>query len=444
MIPSLRRLALVLVAALAALAAQAAADAFPDDAAFLDGYGPLDEALALPYAFHHMGSLSARAPFRHQTRPEWRRTAARGHPQPAPHSIYPPAGCRVTQVVSLQRHGARFLPAAAYAAAAPAPQALRKFHRALANVSDAQLADPRFGILRNLTTPPGNGDLVPYGALQAYYSGLYDRHVYAHLVSDPQSAGSKPFIRASGNYGNQSLVPSDRVLWTARWWALGFSGAPFPDHDVTSAELVRDESLPKLDVVLSEQKGSNNTLSPETCPHLDDPSDDIAATYRNNTVLPSTGASILRRIHPATMTLEAADIQAIMQLWYVEDRLKLTRIDCLFFLFFFFVCVWGGRADHSRTSPTCPSAFPSRDTTLSRSSRVFPPPAPTTLSCPPTSQLAQDTCNSKFRPSAIFSSHLTGSDTTTPTAWTSTTTKGRATQRRRGRTRGTFANCMPD
>lgn len=325
---------------LAAAATAAAALSEPRSPAYLDGYGPLDQDLDLPYAFHHMASLSTRSPFTRPLKVEWRRAHARDFVSPSPdvrqrdgdgdsdgdhpdtdgpihlnkHDILPPPGCTVERVVSLQRHGARYMPATGYGSSALAQKALDKFHVALANLTDAQLADPRFGVLRNLTTPVGNGDLVPYGALQAYYSGVYDRQVYAHLA-----AGAKPFIRASGNYGNQSAVPSDRVLWTARWWSLGFSGAPFVNHTLDSAARVRDPTLPPIDVVFSEKKGINNTMDPSTCPHMsdDDHSDAILATYQNNTIMPTTGARILRHIAPAKLDLSPDDVSALMETWCV-------------------------------------------------------------------------------------------------------------------------------
>lgn len=152
------RLLAVWLVALGACGAQARTES-----AWLDGYGPLEEQVGLPSALHHSGTYSARG-----VDPSLL-SAVRSHPREwvvmrsAEKQLYPPAGCNVTLVNSVQRHGARY----------PTPSLQRKIRstvaklrEALSPIPDDHLAEPSLGFLRNLSEPNGVGDLVPYGALQ--------------------------------------------------------------------------------------------------------------------------------------------------------------------------------------------------------------------------------------------------------------------------------------
>lgn len=274
--------------------------------AWLDGYGPLDKDVGLPDVFHHLGSYSARWTDPHLLTSYIRRHARDfASDATTQQQLYPPPGCKVTLVNSLQRHGARY----------PSQKALKKqakinqrLAHALQGIPNEQLNDPTLGqVLRDLPITHEYGDLVPYGALQAYYSGLFDREVYGHL------ANQKPFVRASGNYGNQATGPSDRVLYTARWWKQAFENRGFPQQSINTSDQVRHiVDLPEIDVVVSELKGINNTLDPSTCPNYKSfPSKQAQHTYGDNTLRDVVGARLEHRLHPANITFSTKEVESI-------------------------------------------------------------------------------------------------------------------------------------
>lgn len=131
---------------------------------WLNGHGPLDRDAGLPAAaFHYMGDLSARWVDEHLLNPYVRRhvrdlVADRA----VKDEIYPPKGCKVTLVNTLQRHGARH-PSPPLSSISDVAQ---KLAEALKDIPDHKLADPKVGILRDLPVPAKVNDLVPYGALQ--------------------------------------------------------------------------------------------------------------------------------------------------------------------------------------------------------------------------------------------------------------------------------------
>lgn len=85
---------------------------------------------------------------------------------------------------------------------------------------------------------------------------------------------------------------------------------------MSSPEKVRNIiALPKVDVVVSELPGVNNTLDPLTCPGYSQQWHSTAAKeYGRNTVEAVVGARLQERLHPANISLEASEVESLMAL----------------------------------------------------------------------------------------------------------------------------------
>ncbi|KAK0563285.1 hypothetical protein OC861_004878 [Tilletia horrida] len=255
----------------------------------LDGDRKLNKNLP-PSIFHFQGQYS----------PRWQ-VPSSVHPAPEP-----PLGCVVNQVSSLERHGARF----------PTASSLKKIQatlanvqKALANVNASDIADPKLRFLKTVQLQLGSDDLVPYGALQAYYSGQSTAQLYGLL----KSSGS--FVRSTGD----ADVLDDRVIVTAQYWKLGFSGQPFPSGNISTSNQTRyAPGLPTIDVIFSEQDGFNNTLDVSTCTDQNNqspkPESAAQAAYGKSTLEPVIGTRLSQGLAPANITFAYSDILNLMGL----------------------------------------------------------------------------------------------------------------------------------
>lgn len=212
----------------------------------------------------------------------------------------PPPGCLVEQVTSLERHGARHFTSNALKAA---NTTLTKV-KAAAQQAGTSLA-PELQFLRNATLLTQTDSLVPYGALQAWYSGRSTAARY------PALGGSAPFVRSTGDAADLD----DRVILTAKYWRLGYTGGAFPAGDLRTSDDVRaaSTSLPDPNVVFSERDGINNTLDVSTCPG------DEARTsaegesghqqaYAKAALVPTVGVRLAQRFGTAQINLTATDL----------------------------------------------------------------------------------------------------------------------------------------
>ncbi|KAJ7138446.1 phytase [Mycena crocata] len=145
--------------------------------------------------------------------------------------IPPPAGCEISQVNILQRHGAR-LPSSS------------QTEDILSGVNKLQsvdvYTDPRLDFLHDFVYPLGEDLLVPLGAMQSFDSGETAFHRYSSLVTRDDI----PFVRASG---------MSRVIETAKNWSAGFTAASGGVYS------------PPLAVILAEE--GNDTLQDNNCPN---------------------------------------------------------------------------------------------------------------------------------------------------------------------------------
>jgi hypothetical protein len=203
-------------------------------------------------------------------------------------SAAPPLGCSVDFVDSLERHGARYMTASALSSAS---KTVAKIQAALQNATTDLPGDLIF--LRNVTLLTGTADLVPYGALQAYYSGRSTANTYPLLSVTP------PFVRASGDEASLD----DRVILTAKYWTLGFSGARFPSGTFANSSDVRaaGQTLKEPQVIFSENANQNNTLDVSTCTNenaIPDANGEKGAQqqFAQSTILPTVGARLQQRL----------------------------------------------------------------------------------------------------------------------------------------------------
>ncbi|CAO1628459.1 unnamed protein product [Parajaminaea phylloscopi] len=284
-----------------------------------DGNAYLNKGLS-PAIFHNQGQYSGRFTV------------------PSKLSDKLPAGCKVTMVNSLERHGARYMTSDALE---QAQTLLKKLQKALsAHGVDKEKLPKELRFLDHATVPTNTGDLVPYGALQAYLSGRYTAQHYAHLA---KSSKGSVFVRTGGT------PDSDRVIVTAEYWSLGFSGSAFPSGKLDDGNSTRNAPALKghhANVVISEAKGQNNTLDVSTC-EADKAygkkygEDGALAEYGNSTLVPRIGKRLKAAFAKAgaTVDLNADDILALGNLCAFNTGTGATVSD-------------GGRL-HMSVSPFC-------------------------------------------------------------------------------------------
>lgn len=214
-----------------------------------------------------------------------------------------PLGCHVELVNTLERHGARYMTDNALASANATVTKIKNALSKSENVSKELL------FLKNATLLTGTNDLVPYGALQAYYSGRSTAATYPSLTH------VAPFVRGSGDVDTLD----DRVILTARYWRLGFEGKPFPSGSFVNSAEVRSaaQHIPNTDLNISEKDGQNNTLDVSTCTNFENvPSSQgekgAQQSFAQTTILPIVGTRLQDRLiqsgAPQNFNLTGTDI----------------------------------------------------------------------------------------------------------------------------------------
>lgn len=164
-----------------------------------------------------------------------------------------PNGCHLTFVQVLSRHGARF----------PTESKSLQYAELVADIK-ANATDYKgdAAFLRDYNYTLGSDDLTTFGEKQMFSSGVKFYQRYSSLTEN-----IVPFIRASG---------SSRVIASAEQFIQGFQETKSSDRCV-----VPHQPTPKVNVIISEQTGSNNSLNHNTCPKLenDSHSDKITDKY---------------------------------------------------------------------------------------------------------------------------------------------------------------------
>lgn len=121
-----------------------------------------------------------------------------------------PAGCTITQMLLLYRHGAR------YPTSGAAPGTFsQKLHNATLNGTLTFSGELAF--LANWEYKLGAELLTPFGRSQNFILGVEYRQLYGHLLDNFTAAGSLPVFRTQSQ---------DRMVKTAENFAAGFFGVP--------------------------------------------------------------------------------------------------------------------------------------------------------------------------------------------------------------------------
>lgn len=145
-----------------------------------------------------------------------------------------------SRACQLERHGARHQTSGDYKRTQATLNALQS---SLSGINASSIRNPSLRFLKDVTISNTTDLLVPYGALEGYYSGLSTNLIYPSLRE-------REFVRASS---------SDRVVVTAEYWKLGFANQSFPAGNVTTSDQTRSKpGLPAPDVIIPEASGSNS------------------------------------------------------------------------------------------------------------------------------------------------------------------------------------------
>lgn len=164
------------------------------------------------------------------------RSADYGLPNASPLA---PAGCTITQMLLLYRHGARYPTSSAL----PATFA-QKLYNATRNGTVTFSGELAF--LGDWTYKLGAELLTPFGRSQNFMLGVQSRELYGHLLNNFTAAGQIPVFRTQSQ---------DRMVKTAENFAAGFFGVP--------------EYLNQVNIeIIVENSTVNNSGAPyEVCPN---------------------------------------------------------------------------------------------------------------------------------------------------------------------------------
>ncbi|KAJ5201935.1 phytase [Penicillium cinerascens] len=164
-----------------------------------------------------------------------------------------PKGCEVTFVQVLSRHGARY----------PTASKSKKYAELVADIqANATDFKGSAAFLKDYKYTLGSNDLTTFGERQMIDSGVKFYERYEALTRN-----NIPFIRSSG---------SPRVVESGKKFIQGFQQTKNTDRHAD-----RDQNSPKINVIISESKGSNNSLNHNTCATFESSSigDDVVNNY---------------------------------------------------------------------------------------------------------------------------------------------------------------------
>lgn len=171
-----------------------------------------------------------------------------------------PNGCEVTFVQVLSRHGARY----------PTASKSKKYSELIAEIqANATEFKGNTAFLKTYNYTLGSDDLTTFGERQMVDSGIKFYNRYKSLTRD-----NIPFVRSSG---------SSRVVESGKKFIQGFQQTKNTDRKAD-----RDQNSPTINVIISEDTGSNNTLNHNTCTVFEAStlSDDVDESYEARFVPP--------------------------------------------------------------------------------------------------------------------------------------------------------------
>lgn len=195
-----------------------------------------------------------------------------------------PKGCRVEFVQVLSRHGARY----------PTAHKSEVYAELLQRIQDtATEFKGDFAFLRDYAYHLGADNLTRFGEEQMMESGRQFYHRYRE-----QAREIVPFVRAAG---------SARVIASAEFFNRGFQDAK--DRDPRSN---KDQAEPVINVIISEETGSNNTLDGLTCPAAEEAPDPTQPAEFLQVFGPRVLKKITKHMPGVNLTLE--DVPLFMDL----------------------------------------------------------------------------------------------------------------------------------
>ncbi len=204
-----------------------------------------------------------------------------------------PAGCELTQVHILQRHGSRYPTdgekpsrfAAAIAAAASNA------------TSGGFSATGALAFLESWTYKLGAEILTHFGRQQVFDLGVGARLAYGHLLHNFTEQGQLPVFRTTSQ---------DRMVKTAQNWAAGFFGIP-------------SEGQYNLEIMVEEYYVNNTAAPYDSCPvaYLDAayPGTNTQSVYYETALAP-TAARLNKLV--SGLEFDTADVAAMLQLCAYE------------------------------------------------------------------------------------------------------------------------------
>lgn len=148
-----------------------------------------------------------------------------------------PEGCQIIFVQLLSRHGARY----------PTHSKSRKYAALVKHIqANVTAFEGKYAFLHTYNYSLGSDDLTTFGEDQMLASGIKFYGRYEEL-----GAQVVPFIRASG---------SDRVIASGVKFIEGFQQSKEQDQNAN-----HQQPIPKIDVIISEDSSSNNSLDHGAC-----------------------------------------------------------------------------------------------------------------------------------------------------------------------------------
>jgi len=186
-----------------------------------------------------------------------------------------PDQCRITFVQVLSRHGARY----------PTASKSEKYAALIETIqANASAFHGKAAFLESYNYTMGSDDLTPFGERQMVNSGIKFYERYAALARD-----HVPFVRASGQ---------SRVIESGKRFLQGLVHMKNNDPGAKS-----DQRSPKINVMISEEPGSNNTLNHNTCPVFE--SSELGDTVEDNykaLIAPAIAERLEKQIPGVTFT----------------------------------------------------------------------------------------------------------------------------------------------
>lgn len=194
-----------------------------------------------------------------------------------------PGDCSITFVQILSRHGSRF----------PTASKSKAYNATIGKIQSSVTSfGGQYAFLANYAYTLGADDLTAFGEQQMRESGIRFYWIYEHLAKY-----DIPFIRSSGE---------PRVVESAAQFATGYRDAKKSDPSAS------DQTVPSVNVIISEDANTNNTLSHSLCTSFEKgPDNDAQSTWAAIFVPP-----ILDRLDEAleAAKLTSTDVTNLMDL----------------------------------------------------------------------------------------------------------------------------------